>query len=83
MIDYTKAQREYPIQKRALTRAINSGRPLEVVRATRKAVAQWNASGAWPDGWHRWDQALQDARHLARRMGLNPKISDYDINLMG
>jgi len=60
-IDYERANREYARQKAALTRAENSGDPDKVVAAVKKAVAEWNAWGAWPDGWHRWNIAYGDA----------------------
>jgi len=61
-IDYARMNRAYPRQKAALTRAINSGDPQKVLAACKAAVLEWNAIGAWPDGWHRWNIALSDAR---------------------
>ena len=63
-IDYERADREWPKQKAALTRAINSGDPHKVVAAVEKAVREWNEWGTWPDGWHRWNIAYQDAMSL-------------------
>ena len=60
-IDYERANREYPRQKAALTRAINSKDPAKVVAAVEKAMAEWSEWGAWPDGWHRWNIAYWDA----------------------
>jgi hypothetical protein len=64
-IKYARAQKLYPIQKAGLTRAINqwkkTGDPKPVVVACENAIRQWNIIGAWPDGWHRWNIALQDA----------------------
>lgn len=53
-------QKMYRNQKAALTRAINSGDPEKVIAACKKAVDQW-ADSAWPDDWHRWQIALNDA----------------------
>lgn len=61
-IDYVAMNRIYPKQKAALTRAIKSRDPQAVLRACQKAVREWEAIGAWPDGWHRWNIALSDAR---------------------
>ena len=63
-IDYERMNRIYPKQKAALTRAENSGDPNKVVAAVLKAVHEWNEVGAWPDGWHRWNIAYQDAMSL-------------------
>lgn len=27
----------------------------------KKAIAEWNECGAWPDDWARWQRALDDA----------------------
>jgi hypothetical protein len=54
-------QRMYPKQKSALTRAINSGDPRQVISAVITAVQQWeDAGGVWPDDWARWQRALDD-----------------------
>lgn len=66
-IDYARARRESPGLKSALTRAERSGDPQKVVAACRKAVVAWNAWGAWPDAWHRWENALRDARYADLR----------------
>jgi hypothetical protein len=55
------SNKKYAQQKAALTRAINSDKPLAVLAACRKAVQEWNAAGgAWPDDWSRWQRALDD-----------------------
>jgi len=61
MIDYARMNREGPALKAALTRAVNSKDPIKVVEACWKAVNAWDAIGAWPDQWHRWNIALGDA----------------------
>ena len=61
-IDYARAQREGKGLKASLTRAVNSGDPAKVERACRRAVAAWDAWGAWPDDWARWQRALDDSR---------------------
>lgn len=63
-IDYKEANKVFPKQKAALTRAIRSGDPDKVVAACKKAVDQWRVApfhGAWPDDWARWQRALDDA----------------------
>lgn len=60
-IDYERMNRIYPRQKAALTRAVNSGDPEKVAAACKKAVAEWNEIGAWPDDWSRWQRAMDDA----------------------
>jgi hypothetical protein len=52
----------YSAQRSALTRAVNSGDPDQVLEACRRAVAQWEApDGYWPDQWSDWQRALDDA----------------------
>lgn len=53
---------QYRSQKAALTRAVNSKDPAKVERTVRQTVAIWEGGGyAWPDDWHRWQRALDDA----------------------
>jgi hypothetical protein len=60
-IDYARMKSVRRQQKSALTRAINSGNPDKITEVCRKAVAEWDAIGAWPDDWSRWQRALSDA----------------------
>lgn len=69
-IDYARMQRVYPVQKSALTRAIKSGDPERIAKACKAAVAVWNEIGAWPDGWHRWQGALDDALGWTRHVDI-------------
>jgi hypothetical protein len=63
MIDYTMMQKNYPKQKAALTRAVNSKDPTKIKAAVTKAVREWNQyGGVWPDDWSRWQRALDDAQ---------------------
>lgn len=48
-------------QKAALTRAINSNQPGQIVEAVRSARREWDAQGYWPDDWTTWQRALDDA----------------------
>lgn len=59
-INYAQAQKRWPKQKSALTRAINSGDPAKVKAACRAVVKEWDEDGAWPDDWARWQRALDD-----------------------
>jgi|RhiMethySRZTD1v2_1073278.scaffolds.fasta_scaffold1235585_2 tellurite resistance-related uncharacterized protein len=57
----TKA--EFSKAKAALTRAKNSGDPHKVVDTVDKTFAAWDDAGvAWPDDWHRWERARDDAK---------------------
>ncbi len=47
-------------QRSALTRAIKTGDPQKVIDVCRRTVRQWNAAGAWPDDWSRFQRALDD-----------------------
>ena len=51
---------EYTRQKARLTRAKNSGDPLNVLKAVEDTVEEWHGK-AWPDDWHRWARELDDA----------------------
>lgn len=60
MIDYARMQKTWPKQKAALTRAVKTGDVAKVREVCRKAVAEWDEIGAWPDDWARFERALQD-----------------------
>ena len=60
-IDYERMNKVYPKQKAALTRAIKSGDADRIISTVAAAVVEWDEIGAWPDGWHRWQNALDDA----------------------
>ena len=56
----TKAQ--YSAAKARLTRAINSGDPVRIITAVTNEFDEWDERGvAYPDDWHRWERARQDA----------------------
>ncbi len=59
-------QTEYRKQKTALTRAVNSGDPLKVLATCQATLDAWTGS-AWPDDWHRWRNAADDALGEVRR----------------
>ena len=63
-IDYARMKRFGPKQKAALTRALKltdaKQRRTAVIAACRAAVKEWNEIGAWPNGWSRWQRALDD-----------------------
>lgn len=76
MIDYERMKRSYPKQKAALTRAQKKGYPA-VLAACTAAVREWNAIGAWPDEWSRWQRALDDAAHVPGEwMPAAPRLED-------
>lgn len=58
MIDYDRMKRVHPRQKAALTRAVKSGDRDRIISVCAAAAVEWDAIGAWPDGWHRWQAAL-------------------------
>jgi hypothetical protein len=60
-IDYERMNKIHPIQKAALTRAKKSGDPELIANVCKKAIAEWNEVGAWPDDWSVWQNALNDA----------------------
>lgn len=60
-IDYARMSREHPKQKAALTRAIKTRDARKIMVVCVAAIRAWNEIGAWPDDWHRWQVALNDA----------------------
>lgn len=60
-IDYDRMKRVMPGQKAALTRAKKTGDPEVIARVCKAAVREWDEIGAWPDNWHMWQAALNDA----------------------
>lgn len=81
------AQRQFRAQKTALTKAINKADAAAIVAATTKAVSEWEGN-AWPDSWHRWQRALDDAFNIAHaayvhgETNVAPDANDYDIDLI-
>lgn len=63
-IDYARMKAVFPKQKARLTRALHMteaiARQEAVLLACRDAVHEWDAIGAWPDDWSRWQRALDD-----------------------
>lgn len=59
-IDYNRMKRSAPGLRAALTRAVKTKDPVKVQAACTKAVREWDAIGAWPDGWATWQRALDD-----------------------
>lgn len=59
-------QKEYRRAKTALTRAINSKDPVKVIATCRDTRKRW-ATSAWPDDWHRWARAYDDALYQLQR----------------
>lgn len=74
-IDYAKMQREFPKQKAALTRALKKDYAA-VVATTKKTIAEWEVTGCWPDDWHRWERALDDAWYDAKAKYVKGEIDE-------
>jgi hypothetical protein len=74
VIDYERAKRNGPKLKAALTRAKKVADPIArkaaIIAACLKAVIEWDEWGAWPDGWHLWNEALAEVTHI--------KLADLD-----
>lgn len=75
-INYDKMNREFPKQKAALTRALKSKDYSKVVATTRKTIAEWDETGAWPDDWAHWQRALDDAWWDAKARYLRDEIDE-------
>ena len=60
--------KQFRAAKSRLTRAINSGDPHKVVAEVTRTFAEWDDGDyAYPDDWHRWQRALEDADYAIRR----------------
>lgn len=61
-------QAQFSAAKSRLTRAINSGDPRKVIDTVTAQFAEWDAGDyAYPDDWHRWQRASEDAEWALRR----------------
>lgn len=69
-IDYDRMKRVHPIQKAALTRAVKTGDPEKIAAVCKKAIAEWNEIGCWPDDWAHWQVALNDALPWSQQVWL-------------
>jgi hypothetical protein len=62
-IDYALEQKRFVRFKRALTRAQNTKSPRLVLATCEAFFAYYNQPGkVFPDAWHRWQRAQEDAR---------------------
>lgn len=61
---------EYRNLKTALTRAVNTGNPLAVLKAVERFLDECDTR-AWPDDWPRWSIALDDAYFAYFRSGMD------------
>lgn len=56
-------------------RATFDTRPVQEAREAllaliKKTIAEWNECGAWPDDWHRWQNALDDALPFGQQIDI-------------
>jgi hypothetical protein len=75
VIDYARAKQNNPKLKAALTRAIKKDYPA-VLAACKAAVVEWEAWGAWPDDWSRWQRALDDATWKQAGFSVAPRLEE-------
>jgi hypothetical protein len=67
-LDYVAEQHVFRRFKGALTRAINSKDPTKVIAAVAAFDAYYQQPGkVYPDAWHRWQCARDDAEYAIRR----------------
>ncbi|MGA2162928.1 MAG: hypothetical protein ABSH36_00485 [Solirubrobacteraceae bacterium] len=70
-VDFKALNRVVRRQRAALTRAINSGDPEQVVLACAEAVREWRQPGLmWPDDCGRWQRALDDVLPFHQQVSL-------------
>lgn len=85
-INYALANKQWPVQKAALTRAAKSGDTAKIIATTERTIAQWEEVGSWPDEWSRWQRALDDsfsrdrAAYVSGKTDVHPDANDYDID---
>lgn len=59
--------KQYRSAKSRLTRAVNSGDPQKVLAEVAATFVSWdNGDYAYPDDWHRWQIAADDASNAIR-----------------
>ena len=69
-MSYTITQKQYVALKSKLTRAINS-KDLQKIIATAKAALDFFEEAGYPDDWHRWKNAQEDAEWKLSRQNLD------------
>ncbi len=82
MTTYSISNADYRRQKTALTRAINSKVPELVLAACEKVLHEWYGK-AWPDDWHRWVRALEDAYYDWTRDQYSRPFAINDPEILG
>jgi len=65
-INYDQLKKEFPKLKAALTRAQNTKDPQKLLAAAEKGLARFEEIG-FPDQWHRWERAKDDAKFAIAR----------------
>jgi len=70
---YTLTQREYTNIKSALTKAINTKRPQNIIAECDRALAIFEDRG-YPDDWSRWERAKEDASFQLRKFRLENSL---------
>jgi hypothetical protein len=69
--DYEYMKKSVRKHKSNLTRAQKSGDPNKVIGAVDAAFKDWDDSGnSYPDQWHNWKRAKEDAEHQIRMGGM-------------
>lgn len=59
---------QFRAAKTRLTRAVNSGDHRRIIGVVDEQFQIWNDGDfAYPDDWHRWERARQDAEVALRR----------------
>lgn len=67
MSDRYLTKAEYAQAKRRLTVATKQG-PQAVIDCVNHQFTQWDTAGkAYPDDWHRWERARDDAQYQLQR----------------
>ncbi len=68
-IDYAAAQKRFVQFKSALTKAQNTKDPQKVLAACEAFFDYYNRaeSEPFPDDWHRWERAQDDAKFALQR----------------
>lgn len=72
-------QREFTQLKSKLTRAKNTKDPDKITKACDEAFAVFEAKG-YPDNWHMWERAKDDAQTLRRHQAVD-KCSSFGQGL--
>jgi hypothetical protein len=76
-IDYERMRQLHPRELAALTRARKHGDVGKLAELIARTVLEWDEIGCWPDDWHKWQCALDDALPFGQQVDLPDLAAAY------